>query len=61
MSESTHRIFRREFLHGRVPKNKAEHEKWLEEFVHYYSHQRYPTDHLGLTPYEVLNGEERDN
>jgi len=56
MAESTHRIFRMEFLHGRVPRNKAECDKWIEEFVHYYSHQRYPTDHLGLTVMEVLNG-----
>ncbi len=60
MAESTHRIFRMEFLHGRVPKNKAECDMWIEEFVHYYSYDRYPTDHLGLTVMEVLNGVKPD-
>jgi len=47
-------------LHGRIPRDRVEHEKWLEQFVHYYSHQRYPTDHLGLTVIEVLNGVKPD-
>lgn len=60
MAESTHRIFRMEFLHGRLPKNKTECDQWIEEFVHYYSYDRYPTDHLGLTVMEVLNGVKPD-
>jgi len=34
-----------------------EHEKSLVQYENYYNHERFPTDLLGYTPMEVLNGE----
>lgn len=57
MSESTHSIYKTEFLRKRVSPNKLEHLKSLDRFVTYYNHERFPVDHFGYTPMEVLNGE----
>ncbi|WP_339883497.1 hypothetical protein [Polaribacter vadi] len=56
MSESTHSIYKTEFLHGKYSLNEKTHLKDLERFVEYYNHHRYPTDLFGLTPLEVVNG-----
>ena len=56
MSESTHSIYKTEFLHGKYSLNEKVHLKDLERFVEYYNHHRYPTDLFGLTPLEVVNG-----
>jgi len=56
MSESTHSIYKTEFLHGKYSLNKKTHLKDLARFVEYYNYHRYPTDLFGLTPIEVVNG-----
>ncbi|MBL4880303.1 MAG: hypothetical protein JKX82_03160 [Oleispira sp.] len=56
MSESTHSIYKTEFLHGKYSLNEKTHLKDLERFVEYYNHHRYPTELYGLTPMEVVNG-----
>lgn len=56
MSESTHSIYKTEFLHGKYSLNEKSHLKDLERFVEYYNYERYPTDLFGLTPIEVVNG-----
>ena len=55
MSESTHSIYKTEFLHGKYSLNEKSHLKDLQRFVDYYNHHRYPTDLFGLTPLEVVN------
>lgn len=56
MSESTHRIYKTEFLHGKYSLNEKSHLKDLEKFVAYYNDHRYPTELYGLTPMEVIQG-----
>jgi transposase InsO family protein len=56
MSESTHSIYKTEFLHGKYSLIEKTHLKDLERFVEYYNHHKYPTDLFGLTPIEVVNG-----
>jgi len=57
MSESTHSIYKTEFLKKKVLTNKLEHLKSLERFEVYYNHERFPTDLIGYTPMEILFGE----
>ncbi len=56
MSESTHRIYKTEFLHGKYSLNEKSHLKDLEKFIAYYNDHRYPTELYGLTPMEVIQG-----
>ncbi len=56
MAESTHSILKTEFLKGQITQNRKTHLQNLEQFYHYYNHERYPTEHFGFTPDEVLNG-----
>ncbi len=56
MAESTHSILKTEFLKGIITQNRKTHLQDLEQFYHYYNHERYPTEHYGFTPDEVLNG-----
>tara|TARA_R110002051_G_C8744341_1_gene499508 strand:- start:979 stop:2217 length:1239 start_codon:yes stop_codon:yes gene_type:complete len=56
MSESTHSIYKTEFLNGKYSLNERTHLKDLERFMEYYNHHRYPTDLYGLTPFEVVEG-----
>jgi len=56
MSESTHSIYKTEFLHGKYSLNEKSHLKDLERFVEYYNHYRYPTELYGLNPMEVIQG-----
>lgn len=56
MSESTHSIYKTEFLKKKISTNQLEHLKSLERFESYYNHERFPTDLFGYTPMEVLNG-----
>jgi transposase InsO family protein len=60
MSESTHSIYKTEFLNGKYSLNEKSHLKDLERFVEYYNHHRYPTDLFGLTPFEVVKGKTPD-
>jgi len=56
MSESTHSIYKTEFLHGKYSLNEKTHLKDLKRFVEYYNYHRYPTELFGLTPMEVIQG-----
>src|SRR5690554_8147634 len=57
MAESTHSIYKTEFLKGKHSIDKKQHLKDLENFFSYYNEERYPFEFYGLTPKEVLNGE----
>ncbi|UMB52616.1 IS3 family transposase [Lutibacter sp. A64] len=56
MAESTHSIYKTEFLRGEVSRTIKNHLGSLQNFVHYYNYQRYPTDLYGLTTIEVIQG-----
>jgi len=56
MAESTHSIFKTEFLRKQLSKNETEHLKNLDRFVLYYNNERFPGELLGLKPLEVING-----
>lgn len=57
MSESTHSIYKTEFLRNKHSYNITQHLKQLERFMIYYNYERFPTDYYGLSPMEVLNGQ----
>lgn len=57
MAESTHSIYKSEYLRGKHSIDKEQHLIHIEEFLPYYNHSRFPSDFYGLTPMEVLNGE----
>lgn len=56
MAESTHSLYKTEFLRGKNAFDEIDHIKNLKQFVEYYNYQRYPSDHFGLTTLEVLHG-----
>lgn len=56
MAESTHSIYKTEFLKGQISRATKSHLDNLEQFVEYYNHQRHPADLCGLHPMEVING-----
>lgn len=56
MAESTHSIYKTEFLKGQVSRTVKSHLDSLDCFVKYYNHERYPADLCGLHPMEVING-----
>jgi hypothetical protein len=56
MSESSHSIYKTEFLHGKYSLNEKTHSNDLERFVEYYNRHRYPTDLFGRTLIKVVNG-----
>ena len=56
MSESTHSIYKTEFMRGKYSLNTQTHLKDLERFVNYYNHERYPTELYGYTTMEIING-----
>lgn len=60
MAESTHSIYKSEFLRGKHSMDNEQHLIHIEEFFRYYNHSRFPSDFYGLTPIEVLNGERPD-
>jgi hypothetical protein len=60
MSESTHSIYKSEFLQKRFSIDKKQHLTDLSLFMDYYNNQRFPCEHHGLTPKEVLEGEKPD-
>lgn len=55
MSESTHRIYKSEFMQSKTTQNKTTHEEDVERFVIYYNTDRNPTEHWGYTCKEVLD------
>jgi hypothetical protein len=57
MSESTHSIYKSEFLQKRTLIDEKDFLNSLPTFVDYYNNQRFPGDHYGLTPSQVLEGE----
>ncbi len=56
MAESTHSIYKTEFLKGQISRTVNSHLDRLEQFVEYYNYQRFPADLCGLHPMEVING-----
>jgi len=57
MSESTHSIYKTEFMKTKFSLNIKQHLNDLDTFMIYYNDQRYPCEHYGLNPIEVLQGE----
>jgi len=43
-------------MKGLISLNKITHYADLKRFVEEYNYHRYPSDHFGYTPMEVLNG-----
>lgn len=56
MAESTHSIYKTEFLKGKISQHKKQHLDCLDSFVDYYNHHRFPNDLFGLTLFEIING-----
>jgi hypothetical protein len=56
MSESTHSIYKSEFMGGKHSFNEKVHLKDLDHFMDYYNNKRFPTIHYGYTVLEVLHG-----
>lgn len=56
MAESTHKIYKSEFLKGEVQIDKVKHEEQLALFMEYYNNKRYPIEHFGLTCMQVMKG-----
>jgi len=57
MSESTHSIYKTEFMQKKFSFDQKQHEKDLARFFEYYNNERFPFEHVGLTPIEVLEGQ----
>jgi transposase InsO family protein len=57
MSESTHSIYKTEFMQGKLSFDVRQHEKDLDQFMFYYNHKRYLFRNYGLTTMEVLYGQ----
>jgi hypothetical protein len=60
MAESTHSIYKSEFLQGKHSVDKEDHLKNITAFFNYYNDNRFPFEFYGLTPMEVLKGETPD-
>ena len=56
MSESTHHIFKGEFMRYKPISDRIALQKHLNDFVYYYNHQRFPIELHGYSPIEVLQG-----
>ncbi|WP_157821855.1 hypothetical protein [Tenacibaculum sp. Bg11-29] len=56
MSESTHSIYKTEFMRGKYSLNTETHLQDLERFVAYYNYERYPTELYGYTTMEIIEG-----
>ena len=56
MSESTHSIYKTEFMRGKYSLNTEVHLQDLERFVAYYNYERYPTELYGYTTMEIIQG-----
>src|SRR5690554_2262213 len=60
MAESTHSIYKSEFLQGKHSIDKEDLLKNITLFFNYYNNNRFPFEFYGLTPMEVLNGKTPD-
>ena len=60
MSESTHKIYKSEFMGGNHSENEETHLKSLENFMEYYNNNRFPCRLFGKTPMEIVNGQSID-
>ena len=56
MSESTHHIFKSEFLQHKNPRDESDLREQLDHFEEYYNWNRFPVEPFGLAPMEVVNG-----
>tara|TARA_B100000809_G_C14691414_1_gene370687 strand:+ start:315 stop:554 length:240 start_codon:yes stop_codon:yes gene_type:complete len=50
MSESTHSIYKTEYMKRKLSINVEQHIKDLDDFMLYYNHERFPGDLHGFTP-----------
>lgn len=57
MSESTHSIYKTEFMRGKFSYDQTQHEKDLERFIRYFNFERFLCRNYGLTVLEVLDGQ----
>ena len=57
MSESTHKIYKTDFMNGEISEDIASHLQSLENFMDYFGNQRYPCRLYGKTPNEILSGQ----
>jgi len=57
MSESTHSIYKTEFMKSKFSLNINQHFIDLDQFMLYYNYERYTCEHYGVIPMDVLNGE----
>ncbi len=60
MSESTHSIYKTEFMRGNLSLNTERHLQDLKRFVQYYNYERYPTELYGYTTMEIIQGKVPD-
>lgn len=60
MSESTHSIYKTEFMRGKLSLNTQTHLQDLARFVQYYNYERYPTELYGYTTMEIIQGKTPD-
>ncbi len=56
MAESTHHIYKNEFLRGFISRSIKNHLDSLARFVYYYNHERRPGELYGPTPMQVIDG-----
>ena len=57
MAESTHSIYKTEFMQEKYSVDVIQHLIHLEAFIKYYNDNRFPFEFFGFTPIEILNGE----
>jgi transposase InsO family protein len=56
MSESIHHVFKGEFMRYKPIADEQALQYYLDLFVEYYNHHRFPIELLGCSPMEVVNG-----
>lgn len=56
MIEAVFRIYKTEFLQGKVLPSREAHLKSINEFENFYNYHRFPTELYGLAPMEVIDG-----
>jgi hypothetical protein len=60
MSESTHSIYKTEYMKRLLSFDVEQHIKDLDNFMLYCNHERFPGDLYGYTTFQVLNGSKPD-
>ena len=57
MSESVHSFYKSSFMRGEISIDKKAHLQSLKEFKNYVNQEHYFTEHFGIRPIDILNGE----